>query len=125
MTMKYLDSNKLVELVEEGADFIPLMSEEDEELMNLEEYPEVLPILPLRNTVLFPGVVLPITVGRDKSLKLVKDAYAGKRLLGAVSQIDQANEDPNPDELNKVGTVARILKLLKMPDGTITIIRQT
>ena len=124
MTMKYLDSNKLVELVEEGADFIPLMSEEDEELMNLEEYPEVLPILPLRNTVLFPGVVLPITVGRDKSLKLVKDAYAGKRLLGAVSQIDQANEDPNPDELNKVGTVARILKLLKMPDGTITIIIQ-
>ena len=122
--MKFIDGNKLVELVEEGADFIPLMSEEDEELMNQEEYPDALPLLPLRNTVLFPGVVLPITVGRDKSLQLVKDAYEGNRLIGAVSQKDQENEDPTLEDLNKIGTVARILKLLRMPDGTNTIIIQ-
>ncbi|MGD1846560.1 MAG: endopeptidase La [Salibacteraceae bacterium] len=114
----------LSNLVSEGGEFIPLLSADDEEQMNAEELPEELPILPLRNTVLFPGVVIPITVGRDKSIRLVQEAYAADKTIGVVSQQDQEVEDPGFDQLNKIGTVAHILKLLRMPDGSTTIIIQ-
>jgi ATP-dependent Lon protease len=111
-------------IMEEDAEFIPLMSSEDEEQMNNEAFPEQLPILPLRNTVLFPGVVIPITVGRDKSIRLIKDANKGNRTIGVVAQINDAEEDPKFDQLHKVGTIAHILKMLRMPDGNTTVILQ-
>ena len=114
----------LVDGMEDSEDFIPLLSQEDEDSMNKENLPDSLPILPLRNTVLFPGVVIPITVGRDKSIKLVKDAYASDKTIGVIAQKDQNIEDPNFEHLNKIGTVARILKMLRMPDGNTTIIIQ-
>ena len=92
--------------------------------MNSEEIPDILPILPLRNTVLFPGVVIPITVGRDKSIRLIKDYYKGNRIIGAVAQKDAGIEDPEFSDLNLVGTVAYILKILQMPDGSNTAIIQ-
>jgi len=92
--------------------------------MNNEETPETLAILPLRNTVLFPGVVIPITVGRDKSIKLIKEAYKGNKIIGVVSQKDVSIEDPTFEQLNTVGTVANIIKLLQMPDGNTTVIIQ-
>lgn len=121
MKKRFID---LSELVSEETDFIPLLTSEDEEQMNAEETPPSLPILPIRNTVLFPGVVIPITIGRDKSIKLIEDAYLGKRLIGVVAQKDQMNEDPAFEDLNSVGTIAHIIKKLKMPDGSTTIIIQ-
>ena len=109
---------------EDDADFIPLLSNEDEEKINKEEVPSVLPILPLRNTVLFPGVVIPITVGRDKSIKLIKEVYKKDKILGVVSQKDLNVEEPSIDDLNNIGTVAHIMKMLRMPDGNITVIIQ-
>jgi len=106
------------------SELIPLLTPEDEEEMNNEELPLDLPILPLRNTVLFPGVVIPITAGRDKSIKLINDANAGGKVIGVVSQKNEDDEDPSPEEINKVGTVARILRVLKMPDGNVTVILQ-
>ena len=111
-------------ILEEDAEFIPLMSSEDEELMNTENIPAEVALLPLRNTVLFPGVVIPITVGRDKSIKLIKDAYKADRIIGVVSQKDVAVEDPTFDDLNNVGTIALIVKMLRMPDGNTTVIIQ-
>lgn len=108
----------------DDAEFIPLLSAEDEEKMNAENLPDELPVLPLRNTVLFPGVVIPITVGRDKSIKLVKDANDAKKMIGVVSQTDADNEDPTAKDLYRVGTLAKIVKYLRMPDGTVTIIIQ-
>ena len=105
-------------------DFIPLISSEDEEAMHREEVPEALPILSLRNTVLFPGVVIPITVGRDRSIRLVKEAHASGSTIGVVAQKNDEIEVPSADDLNKVGTVARVLKMLRMPDGTNTVILQ-
>ena len=118
------DFNRALPLINEDTEFFPLMSQEDEEEMNNEETPEILSILPLRNTVLFPGVVIPITVGRDKSIKLIKEAYRGDRMIGVVSQRDVAIEDPSFDQLNEVGTVALIIKMLQMPDGNTTVIIQ-
>jgi len=115
---------QLTDLLESDAEFIPLLSPEDEEQMNAEELPEELAILPLRNAVLFPGVVIPITVGRDKSIRLVKEAYRKERIIGVVSQKDPSVEDPSFNDLNTVGTVARILKTLQMPDGNTTVIIQ-
>ncbi|MEI6508232.1 MAG: endopeptidase La [Bacteroidota bacterium] len=92
--------------------------------MNKENMPDILPILPLRNTVLFPGVVIPITVGRDKSINLIKDAYKGTKTIGVVAQLNSAVEDPSFTDLNKVGTVAHIIKMLRMPDGSTTVIIQ-
>ncbi|HAH59143.1 MAG: endopeptidase La [Lentimicrobiaceae bacterium] len=112
------------EMIENETEFIPLLSAEDEEQMNAEEVPDTLPILPLRNTVLFPGVVIPITVGRDKSIKLIKDYYKGDRLIGAVAQKDFEIEDPSFSDLNEIGTIAYIIKLLQMPDGSTTAIIQ-
>lgn len=105
-------------------DYIPLISSEDEEAMNKEKAPENLPILPLRNTVLFPGVVIPITVGRDKSIRLINEAQKSDKIIGVVSQMDANIEEPNESDLNKVGTVASIIKMLKMPDGNTTVIIQ-
>ena len=111
-------------LLEDETDFIPLLSAEDEEQINAEEVPAELPILPLRNTVLFPGVVIPITVGRDKSIKLIKDYYKSERIIGVVSQKDPEIEDPAFEDLNRIGTVAYIIKILQMPDGNTTAIIQ-
>lgn len=112
------------EILDENTEFIPLLSPDDEEDLNKAKLPDSLPILPLRNTVLFPGVVIPITVGRDKSIKLVKEASKGDKLIGVVAQKDQSEEDPGADELHRIGTMARILKLLRLPDGNTTIIIQ-
>lgn len=111
-------------MMDEDAEFIPLLSRDDEEQMANEPVPDFLPVLPLRNNVLFPGVVIPITVGRDKSIKLVNDAYNTTRTIGVVAQQDGEIEDPTMDQLFRVGTMARIIKKLKMPDGSITIIIQ-
>lgn len=122
--MSEFDFNQTLPIINEDTEFFPLMSQEDEEEMNNEQTPETLSILPLRNTVLFPGVVIPITVGRDKSIKLIKDAYKGDRTIGVVSQRDVAIEDPTFEQLNDVGTVALIIKMLQMPDGSTTVIIQ-
>jgi ATP-dependent Lon protease len=106
------------------AELIPLLTPEDEEEMTNEELPSSLPILPLRNTVLFPGVVIPITAGRDKSIKLINEANAGNKIIGVVAQKNEEDEDPSKDDIHHIGTVARILRVLKMPDGNITVILQ-
>jgi ATP-dependent Lon protease len=116
--------NELSDLVNGETEFIPLISSEDEDRMNLEEVPKKLPILPLRNNVLFPGVVIPITLGRDKSIKLIQDASKGNKIIGVVSQKDTNIEEPKYNDLFEVGTVAQIVKMLKMPDGSSTIIIQ-
>ena len=110
--------------IDEKSDLIPLLSLEDEEKINSTKIPKELSILPLKNTVLFPGVVIPVTVGREKSINLIKDNYVGKKIIGTVSQKDITIEDPNPTHLNSVGTVAKIMRLFKMPDGSSTIIIQ-
>jgi ATP-dependent Lon protease len=109
---------------DEETEFIPLLTPEDEEIMNNEKLPDTIAILPLRNTVLFPGVVIPITVGRDKSIRLVKEAYNGNRVIGVVAQTDDKIEDPEIKDINKIGTLAHILKILRMPDGNTTVIIQ-
>ena len=109
---------------DEDAELIPLMTPEDEEEINREELPEILSILPLRNTVLFPGVVIPITAGRDKSIKLINDVNNGDKIIGVVSQTDESIENPELKDINNIGVVARIIRLLKMPDGNVTIIIQ-
>ncbi|MFE3849385.1 endopeptidase La [Flavobacterium sp. LB3P45] len=106
------------------ADLIPLLTPEDEEEMNNEALPQSLAILPLRNMVLFPGVVIPITAGRDKSIKLINDANAAGRIIGVVAQKNEQDEDPTTDDIHKIGTVAKILRVLKMPDGNVTVILQ-
>lgn len=119
-----MDFLNLSNIIDSDTEFIPLLSSEDEELMNAEEVPEELSILPLRNTVLFPGVVIPITVGRDKSIKLIKDSYKKNKKIGVVAQKDVDIEDPEYNDLNPVGTVAQIIKILQMPDGSTTAIIQ-
>lgn len=111
-------------LINEDTEFFPLLSTEDEDEMNAEDIPEALAILPLRNTVLFPGVVIPITVGRDKSIKLIKEAYKADKIIGVVAQRDSSIDDPTFEDLNKIGTVAYIIKMLQMPDGSTTVIIQ-
>jgi ATP-dependent Lon protease len=110
--------------VNEDTDFIPLISEEDEESITMTQIPETLPILPLRNTVLFPGVIIPITVGRDKSMKLVRDIYHKSKIIGTVAQKDSNIDEPGPDEMYRVGTVAQLLRILEMPDGSTSVIIQ-
>lgn len=106
------------------AELIPLMTPEDEEAINKEVLPESLPILPLRNMVLFPGVVIPISAGRDTSIKLLDEANKGRKVIGVVAQKDEEVENPTADDIHKVGVVARILRVLKMPDGNVTVIIQ-
>ena len=107
-------------------DFLPIMplNENESEPNDRIEIPEELALLPLRNTVLFPGVVLPITVGRDKSIKAVNDSYKGNKLIGVIAQKDSSVEDPAFQDLEKIGTVAKIVKQIKMPDGGTTVIIQ-
>ena len=109
---------------DENSELIPLMTPEDEEVINKESLPETLPILPLRNTVLFPGVVIPITAGRDKSIKLIEEANNNGKVIGVVAQKDETIEEPTSKDIYHTGTVARILKVLKMPDGNTTVIIQ-
>ncbi|MRI00315.1 endopeptidase La [Kriegella sp. EG-1] len=116
--------NVSLQHIENEAELIPLLTPEDEEEMNNESLPETLPILPLRNTVLFPGVVIPITAGRDKSINLIKDANNGSKVIGVVSQKDEETENPKIKDINTLGTVAQILRVLKMPDGNTTVIIQ-
>ena len=106
------------------AELIPLLTPEDEEEMNNEELPDSLPILALRNMVLFPGVVIPISAGRDKSIKLINDANARGKVIGVAAQKNIDDEDPTSNDIHPIGTVARILRVLKMPDGNITVILQ-
>lgn len=120
---KMLDSLSLQDF-DENSELIPLMTTEDEEVIKNESLPDSLPILPLRNTVLFPGVVIPITAGRDKSIKLINDANKGLKVIGVVAQKDEGVENPKFDDIYSIGTVARILKVLKMPDGNVTVIIQ-
>jgi ATP-dependent Lon protease len=108
---------------DEPEEFIPLLTDEGDEV-SATNYPEELPILPVRNTVLFPGVVIPITVGRQKSIRLVKRAYKGDRIVGVLAQRNNSADEPELDDLYKTGTVAKILKMLVMPDGNTTIIIQ-
>ncbi len=110
--------------IEEDSELIPLLTPEDEEEMNNEVLPQTLPILPLRNTVLFPGVVIPITAGRDTSINLIKDANKGSKTIGVVAQKDEETENPSLKDIHTLGTVARILRVLKMPDGNTTVILQ-
>ncbi len=110
--------------IDEDAELIPLMTPEDEEEINNEDLPEILPILPLRNTVLFPGVVIPITAGRDASIKLINDANNGSKVIGVVAQKDEEVENPTTKDIHTTGVVARILRVLKMPDGNTTVIIQ-
>ena len=106
------------------SEFFPLLSDEDEQKIDKEKNPDTLPILPLRNTVLFPGVIIPITVTRERSVKLINEAEKNNKIIGVVAQKDSKIELPKEDDLNKIGTVAQILKVLKMPDGNITAVIQ-
>ena len=110
--------------IDENSELIPLMTPEDEIEISKEELPSTLPILSLRNTVLFPGVVIPITASRDKSIKLIKDANNFNKLIGVVAQKDESVEDPKVNDIYTIGTVAKILKVLQMPDGNTTVIIQ-
>src|SRR5450432_4677034 len=123
--MKMKETNLFMR-AEDDMDFMPIipMNENDNDGLNDIEIPKELPVLPLRNTVLFPGVVLPITVGRDKSIKAVNDAYKTDKLIGVLAQKDSGVEDPTMKELVDVGTIARIIKVIKMPDGGTTVILQ-
>jgi ATP-dependent Lon protease len=122
--IKLFNHLSLSSIIDKEAELIPLMTEEDEERLNAEAMPEILSILPLRNTVLFPGVVIPITVGRDKSIKLIKDANEGNKTIGVIAQKDPMVEDPTLEDLNLTGTEAKILRTLRMPDGNTTVIIQ-
>lgn len=109
---------------DEELDFLPILPDEDNNDNKKIDIPNVLPILPLRNTILFPGVVLPITVGRDKSIVAVKEAYKTNKLIGVVGQLDPNIEEPEYNDLFKIGTVAQIMRMIKMPDGSTTTIIQ-
>ena len=120
----HLDNMSLHSMLNEDSELIPLMTPEDEEIINKESVPEVLAILPLRNTVLFPGVVIPITAGRDASIQLIKDANKGDKVIGVVAQKNEDVEEPGLKDIHTTGVVAQILRVLKMPDGNTTVIIQ-
>ncbi|MBQ1696009.1 MAG: endopeptidase La, partial [Bacteroidales bacterium] len=110
--------------MEEGENVIPIFTDIIKKTDEIKEYPEILPILPLRNSVLFPGVVFPINIGRQKSFKLIREIQRTTRIFGALSQIDAEVEDPQFSDMHKIGTVAEILKVIEMPDNTISVIIQ-
>ena len=120
----FFDFNADFSPAEEESELIPLMTSDDEEAILKESLPDLVPILPLRNAVLFPGVVIPISATRDKSVKLIKHANSTNKLIGVISQKDSAVSDPTINDINKIGTVAKILRVLQMPDGNLTIIIQ-
>ncbi len=111
-------------LMDDETEFIPLLTSDDDENINSFKIPKDLPLLPLKNTVLFPGVVIPITVGRDKSIKLIQEAYRKDKIIAVVSQKDNTQEEPTFNDLNKIGSVGVIMKVLRMPDGNTTVIIQ-
>ncbi|MFN5674847.1 MAG: LON peptidase substrate-binding domain-containing protein, partial [Bacteroidota bacterium] len=111
-------------VADDDNDFIPLLSAEDEDQMRQEKLPELLPILPLRNAVLFPGVVIPITVSRERSIQLIKDHNRQEKIIGVTTQKNDTVEDPQAADLHKTGTLATILKTLRLPDGNTTVIIQ-
>src|SRR3954463_7627684 len=114
-----------IQIVQEDSDdLIQMINPEQESDLKPEDLPDELSILPIKNTVLFPGVVIPITVGRQKSIKLVKKAYQGNRIIGVIAQKNSQAEEPTVDDLYRSGTVARIIKMLVLPDGNTTIIIQ-
>ncbi|MEI2750175.1 MAG: LON peptidase substrate-binding domain-containing protein [Ferruginibacter sp.] len=121
-----MNKNMFLQGSEEEMEFMPIipLNEEEDAGSDPQPIPDELPILPLRNTVLFPGVVIPITVGRDKSIKAVSDSYKSDKLVGVVAQKDSNIEEPTVSDLENIGTVAKIVKLIKMPDGGTTIIIQ-
>lgn len=119
-----LDNLSLDQIMSEEIELIPLMNEEDEKRNKMQAIPDELPILSLKNTVLFPGVVIPITAGRNQSIKLLEDAYKEKGIVGVVTQRNDKIDVPEPNDIHEIGTVARILKMLKMPDGNTTVILQ-
>ncbi|MBC2840200.1 endopeptidase La [Robiginitalea sp. SC105] len=122
---KFISLDKLsLQDLDQDSELIPLLTPEDEQEMHNEELPETLPILPLRNTVLFPGVVIPITAGRDASINLIRDANQGSKVIGVVAQKDEEVENPGIKDIHTLGTVARILRVLQMPDGNTTVIIQ-
>ncbi|QMU65909.1 MAG: endopeptidase La [Flavobacteriaceae bacterium] len=122
--MMTFDTLSLHDMLNEDSELIPLMTPEDEELINSENVPNVLPVLPLKNTVLFPGVVIPITAGRDKSIQLIRDANKGDKAIGVVAQKNRDVEEPSANDIFSTGVVAQILRVLKMPDGNTTVIIQ-
>lgn len=122
MKRNKFDNMAYMSMVDEETEFIPLLTNEDEDSLKESDIPELLPILPLRNTVLFPGVVIPITVGRDKSIRLIRDAYSGDKIIGVVTQKDENIEEPTIQDVHTIGTVAQIVKMLRMPDGNTTVI---
>jgi len=113
----------LSSMIDEGSDFIPIIADNDD-ILNNSGIPEDLPIMPLKNTVLFPGVIIPISVGRKKSIRLIKSAYKKDRHIGIVTQRDSKIDDPSPADLYEIGTLAKIIKVLEMPDNSTTIIIQ-
>lgn len=121
-----MDNKFFLQGQEDEMEFMPIipLNDDDEANADAEPIPDEIPILPLRNTVLFPGVVIPITVGRDKSIKAVNDAYKADKLIGVLAQKDSNIEEPTVSDLEDIGTVAKIVKLIKMPDGGTTIIIQ-
>lgn len=116
--------NPMNDSMDQDTEFIPILTDESAPLLKDEEIPDIIPILALRNTVLFPGVIIPITVGRSKSVNLIHELNTKKKILGAISQIDSKIEEPETKDLFKVGTIAQVLKVLEMPDGTTSVILQ-
>ena len=119
-----MDTLSLSDIISESTEFIPLMTSDEEVEIHDDQLPELLPILPLRNTVIFPGVVAPITAGRDKSLRLIKSIKEDQKFVGMIAQRDSSTEDPGQAEVFPTGTLAQIVKSFKMPDGNTTIIIQ-
>ncbi len=118
------DFKNAIPIINEETEFFPLLNQQDEDDLKEEDLPEELAILPLRNTVLYPGVIIPITVGRDKSIKLIKEAYKQSKIIGVVAQREMNVEDPDFNDLYQIGTAAVIIKVLQMPDGNTTVILQ-
>ncbi|HNV99122.1 MAG TPA: endopeptidase La [Chitinophagales bacterium] len=118
------DEQALSSMVEEEVEFMPILSLEEEEDQPKIDYPDTIVVMPLRNTVLFPGIVLPITVGREKSIKALQTAFRSNKLIGVVAQRDGNIEDPETDQLYTTGVIAKVIKQLKMPDGSTTVIIQ-
>lgn len=119
-----IDNLSLEHIIGEDVELIPLMSEEEEKKYKKQNIPDTLSVLSLKNTVLFPGVVIPITAGRNKSIKLLEDAYKEDKIIGVVAQKNNKLDVPKPSDIYEIGTVARIMKMLKMPDGNTTVILQ-
>lgn len=118
------DGFNFSDIIDTETDFIPLLSQKEEENMLNEEVPDSVPLLPVKNTVLFPGVVIPISISRDKSIKLIREVYQKDKIIGVVAQKDSDVEDPDLNDLYNIGTVANIVKVLQMPDGSTTVIIQ-